>query len=199
MIRRVLTNPYLTLVSRLVLGGIFFLAGLTKLGVPAAFRASINSYEMPLPAELVQAMAVWLPPLELGVGLWILVGLFTRFAAALSSGLMIVFLVALVQAMARGLSPDCGCFSGPDGNPIGLAVLNALGPVGSFLTTGQVGPATIIRDLTFLAMGVHLMVVPTVFGIDNLRRRGTVETADAGVEEPAAQPAPEMVSSEIRL
>src|SRR5437870_3242988 len=67
-----LRGPYPTLVSRLGLGLIFLLSGLTKLGVPGAFQASIESYEMPLPAEFVRLMAVGLPPLELGLGAWLL-------------------------------------------------------------------------------------------------------------------------------
>src|SRR5439155_15212728 len=62
---RFLSGPYPTLVSRLVLGLIFVLSGMTKLGVPAAFTISINSYDMPLPSALVQVVSVGLLPLEL--------------------------------------------------------------------------------------------------------------------------------------
>jgi len=165
-VHRALGSPYLTLVSRLLLGGIFFLSGLTKLGVPAAFTVSIHSYEVPLPDFLVQAMANGLPLIELVLGIWLLIGLFTRFAAAACGGLMVLFLIALVQAMLRGLSPDCGCFAGPNGNPLGLQLLRMLGPVGDFLTSGKVGAATILRDVVFLALAVHLVRVPTVFGLD---------------------------------
>src|SRR5438552_5170402 len=96
-----LSGPYPTLVSRLGLGLIFLLSGLTKLGVPGTFQASIESYEMPLPTELVRAMAVGLPPLELGLGAWLVLGLFTRFSAALSGGLIVIFLIAMIPAMFR--------------------------------------------------------------------------------------------------
>ena len=79
------------------------LSGMTKLGVPAAFTVSINSYEMPLPTLLVQVMSVALPPLELLLGVWLLIGLFTRFSAAVSGGLMVIFLIAMVQAALRGV------------------------------------------------------------------------------------------------
>jgi len=170
-----LTGPWPTLVSRLALGFIFALAGLTKLGVPATFTASIQSYEMPLPDFLVQAMAYALPALELGLGIWLLIGLFTRFSAAVSGGLLIIFLVALIQATLRGLSPDCGCFVGAQGNPVGLAVVNALGPLGTFLTTEQAGVGAVIRDLVFLLMAVDLWFVPTIFAVDQLRSRGQDE------------------------
>lgn len=139
-----LSGPYPTLISRLGLGGIFFLAGLTKLGVPAGFTQSINAYEMPLPAPLVQLMAVGLPPLEVLLGLWLLAGLFTRVVAAISGGLMVVFLIAIGQAWARQLDITCGCVAGPGAanqtNPLGAALVTAIGPIGKFLTTEKVVP-----------------------------------------------------------
>ena len=171
-----LRGPYPTLVSRLGLGGIFLLAGLTRLGVPASFAADIQAYDMALPEPLVQFMAVTLPPLEVGLGFWLLAGLFTRFAAAISGGLMVVFLTAISQAAARGVDLNCGCFAGPVGaagptvNPLGLALVQALGPIGTYLTTEKAGLESILRDVVFLLMALHLIVVPTTLGIDSWRR-----------------------------
>ena len=173
---------YGTLISRLVLGGIFFVAGLSKLGDVSGFVSNINDYEMGIPAGVQTLMANVLPPLEIGIGVWILVGLFTRLAAGLAGGLMVIFLVALVQAVFRGLLINCGCVAtGPQSNALGAAVVNALGPVGKFLTAEKADATSIIRDGVFLLMAVHLMLVPTVFGIDNLRRRG--QTVDMEVYE----------------
>lgn len=185
-IRRFLTNPYLTLISRFFLGTIFLLSGLTKLGVPQAFTASINGYEMPLPSFLVQVMAVGLPPLELALGVLLLVGLWTRFAAAIAGGLMVVFTIAMTQAAFRGLSPDCGCFSGPQSNPVGAAVMSALGPVGTFLASETVGVESIARDIAFLLMAVHLFFVPSIFSIDNWRARHYAEAEVEAMEEEEA-------------
>jgi len=184
---RFLLNPYLTLVSRLVLGLVFLLSGLTKLGVPVAFTASINSYQMPLPQPLVTIMAYGLPPLELAVGLLLLFGLWTRIAAAISGGLMVIFLIAMIQAMFRGLSPDCGCFAGvATSNPVGQAVMNALGPVGTLLSTEKVGPDSLVRDLIFLAMSIHLILVPSIFSIDNWRSRQHAEEWEDEEQEATA-------------
>ncbi len=163
-----------------MLGLIFLLAGLTKLGVPAALTASINSYQMPLPGVLVQVMAVGLPPLELGIGIWLLIGLFTRFSAAVSGGLLVIFLIALIGAVVRGIAADCGCFAGGSGNPMGVAVIRALGPVGTFLSNEQADWGTVLRDVILLAMAVHLFLVPSIFSIDALRRRGQAGAADVG-------------------
>ena len=180
-IRHFLTGPYPTLISRLALGGIFFLSGLTKLGVPAAFTESINSYEMPLPAALVQIMAVGLPPLEILIGVALLFGVFTRLMGGISAGLMVVFLIAMIQAAARGLDPNCGCFSGPTGNPLGLQIVKMLGPIGTFLANERVGVVSITRDIVLLLMGLHLMRVPTIWSFDSWR------AARAGTAEPMAE------------
>lgn len=197
-IRAFLTGPYPTLISRLALGGIFFLSGLTKLGVPTAFTLSINSYEMGLPAGLVQLMAVALPPLEILIGLGLLFGVFTRLMAGASAALMLVFLIAMIQAAARGLDPSCGCFAGPTGNPLGLQLVKLLGPIGTFLANERVGVVSITRDVIFLLMGLHLMFVPTRWSFDSwrARRAGSAEddTAEADLDsdegaDDAPQPA----------
>ena len=54
---------------------------------------------------------------------------------------------------------------------IGVALLTALGPIGDYLGHETAGPATIIRDVVLLLMGVHLFFVPSIFSIDNLRNR----------------------------
>ena len=174
-IRGFLTSPYPTLISRLVLGVIFFLSGLTKLGVAGAFAATINSYELSLPQGLVQAMAVGLPVIEIGLGVWLLAGLFLRFSALLSGIIMLIFLVAVIQAWARGLDINCGCFAGPDGNPLGLALVGMLGPVGTWLQNEKAGPEAIARDMVFLLMAVHIFLVPSIFSLDNLRNRNRQE------------------------
>ena len=185
-IKQFLLGPYPTLVSRLVLGGIFLLAGLMKLGVPRALVESINSYQLDLPAQFVQTSAVVMPVLEIGLGLWLLVGLFTRFSALVSGAMMVVFLVALVQATVRGLDISCGCFGGPTSNPIGLAAMQALGPVGVFLANEKADIPTIIRDVVLVMMAAHLFFFPTIFAIDNWRNRRNQEAyveIDSPVED----------------
>lgn len=165
---------YLTLLSRLVLGGIFLLAGLSKLGDVKGMLDSITDYEMVLPSWLPELMARGLPPLEIAIGIFLLLGLFTRIAAALAGGLMIVFLFALIQAMVRGFGNQisCGCIAtGPGANPIGTAILSALGPIGTFLASEKAGPESIIRDILFFLMAIHLMFVPTIFSLDNWRKK----------------------------
>jgi uncharacterized membrane protein YphA (DoxX/SURF4 family) len=51
-----------------------------------------------------------LPVVEIVVGLALLAGVFVRTAAIASSVLLVVFLVGVGSAWARGLQIDCGCF-----------------------------------------------------------------------------------------
>lgn len=180
-----LTGPYPTLISRLVLGGIFLLAGVAKIGVPDAVRYAINQYSLPIPSFIVEAMAIGMPILEVLVGVWILFGLFTRFSAVIAGAMMVIFTIALTQAWLRGLNIDCGCFGGPQANPVGLAMLGALGPVGDFLSKEQADLPTIIRDVVLLAMAVHLFFVRSIFSLDNLRARSAARD-DAQYEVAAA-------------
>ena len=63
---------------------------------------------------------------------------------------------------------------------LSLAILTALGPIGDYLGHDTAGPSSIIRDLVLLLMGVHLIFVPSIFAVDNLRNRGRY---DEEVEE----------------
>jgi uncharacterized membrane protein YphA (DoxX/SURF4 family) len=169
---RFISNPYLTLVSRFVLGSIFVLSGTAKLGSTSTFADSIRSYEVGLPDAVVTAMATVLPIVELGIGVWLLAGLFTRFAAAVAGGMMVVFMIAIGQAWARGIEADCGCFAGGGSTPtFAENVMAALGPVGTFLSDAQIGPVPLLRDAIFLLMAIHLFFVPTIWSLDQLRNR----------------------------
>lgn len=181
----------LTLVARLLVGGIFVLAGLAKLGMSSAMADSINTYSMPLPSWLVSTMADWLPALELGIGVWLIVGLFTRYAAAVSAVLLVIFTIAITQAWVRGLAINCGCFGGPNVSPAGKAVLDALGPVGTFLTHEAADLATIARDVVLLALAVLLVFVPTPFSVDALRRRSAANDVVYDEEEAYDDEVPE--------
>ena len=53
-----------------------------------------------------------MPWLEIGAGILLIIGAAIRYAAIFGSALMVLFIIAIAQAWARGLSIDCGCFGG---------------------------------------------------------------------------------------
>jgi uncharacterized membrane protein YphA (DoxX/SURF4 family) len=102
-------GPWLATVARLVLGGVFVVAGVLKMPDPAAAVRAVRAYRL-LPEPLVAPVAFGLPVLEIAVGLALLLGVFVRTAAIASAVLLVVFLVGVGSAWARGLQIDCGCF-----------------------------------------------------------------------------------------
>lgn len=96
---------------RLVLAGVFAVAGAQKLPDPAESVRAVRAYRL-LPEGAVHVVAYGLPVLELGLAVLLVVGLATRVAAALTGALLVVFLIGVGSAAARGLTIDCGCFGG---------------------------------------------------------------------------------------
>lgn len=106
--RRILS--YVTLVARLIIGGLFLYASVHKIGDPVGFSAAIRNY-MILPPAWSNIAAMTLPWIELGAGLFLVLGIQTKPAALLTTGMLAVFLGALLYAYSIGLDIDCGCFS----------------------------------------------------------------------------------------
>ena len=104
-------RPWLALAARLLLGCVFVVAGALKLPDPAAAVRAVRAYDL-LPEGLVGPVAFGLPVLEIAVGIALLAGVLVRTAALATAVLLVVFLVGIVSAWARGLQIDCGCFGG---------------------------------------------------------------------------------------
>lgn len=104
-------QPLVSLLFRLTVGGVLLVAGLLKIGDLSGSVRSVRAYEL-LPESLVVLVGVGLPVLEIALGLLLVVGLWTRTGAVLSGLLLVVFMVGIASAWARGLSIDCGCFGG---------------------------------------------------------------------------------------
>jgi len=109
-IRRILDNRTVLTVLRVALAGIFIYASWEKILKPDDFTSIINGYLI-LPQPMAPLVAIWLPWTELLAGLALLVGIWPRAVGLLLSFLTFVFIAGLVQAMARGIDIQCGCFS----------------------------------------------------------------------------------------
>jgi uncharacterized membrane protein YphA (DoxX/SURF4 family) len=136
-------QPWLTLLSRLILGGVLFAAGALKIGNLQKSAMAVRAYEM-LPVELANFLGYVLPWIEIGIGLLLIVGASVKICGLLGALTMLAFIIAIAQAWARGLSIDCGCFGG--GGTIDPEETKYL--------------SEIIRDIGLLAMGVFLYYFP---------------------------------------
>jgi len=111
---------------RLLVGGLFMVAGTLKAAEPATFLTAIENYHI-LPRALAVAAAFYLPYLEILCGSCLVLRRWQTGALVLMGCLMLVFIVALASAWGRGLNIACGCF-GEGGEPgrYGLALLRDL-------------------------------------------------------------------------
>lgn len=122
-LNKVLSNKYLLLGLRLVLGGVFIYASVYKIAEPEDFARSIYNYRM-LPEETINLMAIIMPWLELICGTFIIIGSLVRGSAMLIGLMLLVFIIAISAALARGLDISCGCFKvGEGGRLVGLKTL----------------------------------------------------------------------------
>ncbi|WP_232828301.1 MauE/DoxX family redox-associated membrane protein [Kribbella monticola] len=134
---------WLSLVARLVLGGVMVVAGALKVPDPETATQAVRAYEL-LPASLDAPVGLILPFLEIAIGLLLIVGFGVRWAAFAAGVFMVVFIAAVSSAWARGLAIDCGCFGGG----------------------GQVAPGQtkylqeILRDVGLLALAGWLWFTP---------------------------------------
>jgi uncharacterized membrane protein YphA (DoxX/SURF4 family) len=106
--------PFVSLAGRLVLAVVFVAAGWPKLIDPDGTVRSVRAFRL-VPEALVPAFGYGLPVLELALALLLLAGLLTRWSAAAAGVLMVMFLIGIAAAWARGLAIDCGCFGSSSG------------------------------------------------------------------------------------
>lgn len=106
--RSIVSHPLVTVIARIVVGGIFTMYAVDKIAAPADFALNIERYQL-LPLALVNLLAIVLPWVELLVGVFLLAGIRLRASALLASAMLVVFIVAIGSAMARGLEINCGC------------------------------------------------------------------------------------------
>jgi uncharacterized membrane protein YphA (DoxX/SURF4 family) len=143
-------QPWLTLVARLILGGVLLAAGGLKIGNLQKSAMAVRAYEM-LPVGVANFLGYVLPWIEIGLGLLLIAGVAVAISGLLGAFTMLAFIIAISQAWARGLSIDCGCFGGG----------------------GTVDPedtkylSEIIRDIGLLLLGIYLYYFPKgEFGLD---------------------------------
>jgi uncharacterized membrane protein YphA (DoxX/SURF4 family) len=143
---------WVVLVLRIVVGAIFLFAGVAKVGHADQFAAQIAGFRL-LPQAAVAPLAVALPYLEILLGGYLVVGLFTRTAAWFAVALLAVFDLAIASAVVRGMTVSCGCF-GPSDTTVTtwtevardaifvlLAVIVALRPPGALAVDRRIGNA----------------------------------------------------------
>ena len=104
-------QPYLTLLARLLLGGVLLVAGGLKVSKPTDSANAVAAYKL-LPTNIAHLLGYALPWFEVALGILLIAGILLRPAAIAGGLIMLVFIAAIASAWARGLLLDCGCFGG---------------------------------------------------------------------------------------
>jgi uncharacterized membrane protein YphA (DoxX/SURF4 family) len=145
-------QPWVSLGVRVAAGLVMIVAGVLKMQDLAATVRAVRAYDV-LPEAVVPLVGNALPFLEVTVGFFLVLGLFTRWAAAVYLLMMALFVFGILSAWARGLQIDCGCFGGGGVVP-------------------KADYAGHVRDqAVFLALGAWLVAFPrSAFSVDGWLR-----------------------------
>jgi len=104
-------QPIITVLARLVLGGVLLVAGGLKVLKPTESANAVAAYKI-LPTNVAHLTGYALPWLEVALALLLIFGFMVRPAAVISGLIMVVFIGAIASVWARGMLIDCGCFGG---------------------------------------------------------------------------------------
>ena len=104
-------KEWLGTLARLLTGGVWIAAGALKLADPYESVRAVRAYDL-LPESVVPTIGHLLPVLEVVVGGLLVLGLLTRWAAAVSALLFVAFVIGIASVWARGIEIECGCFGG---------------------------------------------------------------------------------------
>jgi uncharacterized membrane protein YphA (DoxX/SURF4 family) len=136
-IKQFFVHPYLTLFSRVVLGGVFIFAGIAKITHTNTLILEIKQYHI-LPDTLANIYGRALPPVEIVLGTLLVLGIWLRISASLGGLLCLSFIIAKILAYAWGLNISiCSCF----------------GPAVPLLST-----YTLVVDFVMLALALQIML-----------------------------------------
>lgn len=153
-------HRYVALPMRLYLGLVFIWACVHKIADPGAFAVDIATYDM-LPLVLINPLAIVLPWVELVAGVLFVIGYRARAAAFLISAMMVMFLVAVSSALARGLEASCGCFAS------------------QALEHDPISYLTVLRDIAWLALALYVLLFDrSALGVDGWLVRRTAKRSE---------------------
>ncbi|MCX6149804.1 MAG: DoxX family membrane protein [Ignavibacteriales bacterium] len=150
--KEIISNKYLLLVSRLVLGFIFIYAAVEKIADPSGFADSIYNYKI-LPPYFINIIAIVIPWIEFIAGLFLIFGVAIKENAFIINTFLVLFLFLITISLFRGLNIDCGCFGTVGGESVGIK--------------------KIIEDVLLLLLGIQIYYFDSKsFSINSIKTNG---------------------------
>jgi peroxiredoxin len=192
---------------RILLAGVFFVAGLAKLADRAGSAQALVDFG--IPQMLARPFGLALPLGELAVALLLIFNTTTWLGAIGTFSLLLIFIVGISYNLAKGRQPDCQCFGKLHSEPIGWTTLvrnGFLALLAAFLIWQGPGlsPFTVLSSLSAFQIFVLVFAVLVVvalaaegwFIVNLLRQNGRLllrlEELETQVAfgEPGPAPAP---------
>lgn len=96
-------------ILRIALAGTFIYAGILKFLRPDLLFTDISNYQI-VGVAMTYISAYFLSSLEIVSSLCLFSKKFLGSALFIISGMLLVFIIAIISAWARGLDISCGCF-----------------------------------------------------------------------------------------
>ena len=116
---KLFNTKYLLVSIRIFLGLVFVFAAVTKVTEAETFARAIANYKL-LPNFLINFLAIILPWIELCAGVLLVFGISVKENSTILSGLLFIFIIAILISLLRGLNIDCGCFGTVGGTKVGI-------------------------------------------------------------------------------
>jgi peroxiredoxin len=190
------------LIARLVLAGVFTLAGVAKLSDLKGSRRAIINFGVP--SAIATPLGLLLPLAELTVAATLLAASTAWWGALGALALLSVFVVGITYNLARGRKPDCHCFGQLHSAPVGwktLARNGALAAIAGFVLwagyEGGAGPSAVawvgaLSTAQLLALLVGVLVLALLAGqwtflVHLLRQNGRLLVRLEAVEATLAE------------
>ncbi len=136
--KKIFSNPVLLGILKLIVGFVFVVASLGKIIDPEGFAKDVYSYVI-LPSAIVPLFAAIIPWIEFMSGLLIMLDAWPKSNAFIINALLVVFIMAIVIDIYRGIEISCGCFD-------------------FLFPEEKIGWSTIARDFVLLIMGLIIML-----------------------------------------
>ena len=129
--------------ARLVLAGIFGFAAYLKLGDPQSFALAIKAFRMfdlDEQGHIVKILVFGIPWAEMIIAVCLLLGFWTRAAAALLTLMLVGFTGGMLSLIVREIDTECACFGEMD-----------------FICSGAVGACHIGRNAGLILLSLLLV------------------------------------------
>jgi len=134
------------------------MAGLAKIADPVRFMFTLREFDL-FHKAIVPFLAIYLPWLELLLGLSLVLGLLHRTGALMLAILNFLFMLAILSVISRGIVVDCGCF--------GLFA-------DALKLPDMADYKAVIRNVIFTSLCLYLFFIEdTIFSLEGYIRRNS--------------------------